>query len=160
MRFATGFVSPDHFRYPPTQFKGQNWRIRFGPLTEGSPITSDPLGNRRTALKEVFIIAKSETVARRVASNVVGAMTLLEGSSHLIPDVSDAFNWQDDPAPNVRRLHAATWSVDSFPLACRIAVRVSHRLRLQYALAKFKLSSETASVTLHEIGSREGAGIP
>jgi hypothetical protein len=35
--------------------------------------------------------------------------------------------------------------MSDFPLACRIAARVSYNLSLQYALAKYKLSSETAS---------------
>jgi len=81
MRFATGFVSTDHFEYPPAQLRGPNWRIRFGPQTERGRITSARRGNRVIPSKEVFIIADSETVARRVASNVVGAMTLLDGSS-------------------------------------------------------------------------------
>jgi hypothetical protein len=145
MRFATGFVAIDHFEYPPVRLRGRNWRIRFGPQISGESTTNTLLGNRVIESKEVFITAESETVARRVASDIVGAMTLLEGSSALIPDLSDAFHWQHDPAPNVKRLHAGHWATSGFPLACRIAVRVSYSLRLEYALAKFKLSSETAS---------------
>jgi hypothetical protein len=60
MRFATGFVSPDHFEYPLAQFRGRNWRIRFGPITKGGPITSSYVGNRVIGAREVFIIANSE----------------------------------------------------------------------------------------------------
>ena len=161
MRFATGFVSTDHFEYPPAQFRGRNWRIRFVPQTEARSTTSRRLGNSVIASKEVFIIAKSKTVARRVASNVVGAMTLLEGSSVLIGNVSDALDWQHDPPSNIKRLHAIrSWSMRGFPLACRIAARVSYSLRLQYALAKFKLSCETSSFDWIDLDPDHSETIP
>jgi hypothetical protein len=160
MRFATGFVSTDHFEYPPATFCGRSWRIQLGPQSKGSPIINGHLGNQAIASNEVFIVARSETVARRVASNVVGAMTLLEGSSVLIPDLSDAFHRQDDPEPNVKRLHAGCWSTSGFPLACRIAVRASFSLPFQYALAKYKLSCETASFAWIDLDPRHSEIIP
>jgi hypothetical protein len=158
MRFATGFVSTDHFQYPLAQFRGRNWRIRFGPQSKGSSITTAEIGNRVIPSKEVFIIANSESVARRVASSVVEAMTLLEGST--VPNFSHSFPWQHDPAPNTKRLHAEQWSNRGFPVACRIAVRASHRLRLQYALAKFKLSCENSSFDWIDLDPDQSRTIP
>jgi hypothetical protein len=161
MRFATGFVSIDHFEYPPTQLRGRNWRIRFGQKTEESySCTSTLLGNRTIPPKEVFIIAKTETVARRVASDIVGAMTLLQCGSVLIPEMSDALDWQCEPPPKVKRLHSGGWSMSGFPLACRIAARAASRLRLQYALAKFKLSCETASFASVDLDPYHSETIP
>jgi hypothetical protein len=160
MRFATGFVSTDHFKYPFAHFRGRNWRIQVGPQNAGNPTDFARSGNRSIAAKEVFIIAESEVVARRVASNIVGAMTLLEGSSALIPDLSDAFDWQHNPPSNVKRLHVGSFSRSDFPLACRIAARVSYSLRLQHALAKFKLSSETASLPWIDLDPDHSETIP
>jgi len=155
-----GFVSTDHFEYPAAQFRGRNWRIRFGPQSDGNPVASARFGNRVIRSKEVFILTKSEPVARRVASRVVEAMTLLNGSSVLIPDLSDALDLQPDRAHKVKRLHVGYWSMDGFPLACRIVARLSHSLRHQYALAKFKLSSEYASFAWIDLDPSHSETIP
>lgn len=160
MRFATGFVSTDHFEYPPAQLRGRDWRIEFGTQTEGSPAIKSHDGHRVFASKEVFIIARSETVARQVTSDIVGAMTLLEGSSVLIPELSDLLHLDNDPAAKVKHLHAGSWSISGFPLACRIAVRASNHLRLRYALAKYRLSSETASFAWIDLDPNHSETIP
>lgn len=153
MRFATGLISPDYFQYPSVQLRGPNWCIRFGRrIDEGASTTSTFWNGRLIAAKEVFIIAKSERTARRVVSDIVSAMVLLEGSTALIPDLAVPVDWQNDANEHrtgAKRLHSGGWSMSGFPLACRIAARVSRRLSLQYALAKLKLSCETAS--FHEI---------
>jgi hypothetical protein len=159
MRFSTGFVSVDHFKYPPAQFRGPKWCIRFGPQTEERSTTSARRGNRVIPAKEVFIIANSETVARRVASNVVAALTLVEGSSVLVPALSDSCDWQYDSAPNAKRLHAGQLATSGFPLACQITARASYSHRLQYALAKFKLSCETASFGWIDLDPGQRAGM-
>jgi hypothetical protein len=150
MRFATGFVVMDHFEYPQTRFRARNWRIELGPMSKGTQCYTSHCGKRTIPAKEIFIIAKSEAVARRVASTILGAMTLLGGESVTIPNISPdvwaELGVQLDPAPpNVKQLHGGCWSAMQFPLACLLTARVSRSLRLQYALAKFRLSTETAS---------------
>lgn len=157
-RFATGFVSTDHFEYSTAELRGRNWLIQFGPQTAGSPITSCQDGNRIVRSKEVFILAPSEIVARQVASDVVGAMTLLNGSAPPFIEGWDAPVLHNHASTT--RLHAGTVATDHFPLACRIAVSASNRLRRQYALAKFRLSCGSASFPSVDLDPSHSETIP
>jgi len=171
MRFATGFISADHFRYPAVRYRGRNWHILFGPQSVGIPTINSHVGRRVIPAKEVFITAKSERIARAVASNIVGAMVLLQGSSVLIPELTDAIELHEiaglrgmdevrSAAAEVRRLYVGHWSTDDFPLACRIASRVTHSLSLQYAVSKFRLSTESASFHFADLDPNNSDIIP
>jgi hypothetical protein len=160
MRFATGFLSLDRCEYTPKQLHGRNWQIRFGPQTGGTPTSYTHINGREVPAKEVFIIAKSETIARRVLSNIAAAITLLQGSSAMTPELPSPRPWERDPAPNVKLLHSGSLSMSGFPVACRIAARVSYSLRLQYALAKFDLSCKTASFDWIDLDPHHSDTIP
>jgi hypothetical protein len=159
MRFATGFMSIDRSQYKPEQLRGRNWRVRFSPPADRSTASYfTRRGNRDVAAKEILIVAESETVARRAVSRILGAMTLLQGSSSVIADLPLVRQQDQDSA--VKRLHNGAWSISGLPLACRIAVQASRRRRLEYALAKFKLSSETSSFDWIDLDPDHSETIP
>ncbi|MGL6075768.1 MAG: hypothetical protein ACRC8S_16550 [Fimbriiglobus sp.] len=136
----TGFLICDLDSYEVTDFKRPGWRIEF----VKSKMTSSAL--------EIQIVARSMDTAKRVASNIFSAMTLLHGGSKSLPE-SSLYEISD-------RLPQTSFSAPGFPAACQIATKISAEQDLEYALAKYRLSCDVSSFSCDELNPDKIERIP
>jgi len=139
---------------------GKDWTIEARQLPRLKKYRRYPLRTRRDFLPpEVVIRARNRPAAQRVASTLHAADSVVNGSvsgafifglEALRPPLAvplDARQAEDVPQNVVKEKREAQHSMSSsYESAIRLATRVSHRRRLQYAL--FKLYSSMTHVSV------------
>jgi hypothetical protein len=148
-KFWTGMLTiGDEPDQPSPPFRGAGWEATIGPQRKKPSTLHTTIHNVQEA-QEVILIAGSWETAQRTLDLILGCHTLVWGDPdvfkiRLVANNDQEPKWMEEDRR--KSLTKKTYATTDFPLACAIAAKVSRRLKLVYAVAKYKFSMSLYSV--------------
>lgn len=143
-QYRTGLWIVEDESFFTQSFKGRGWHIEFVSDTSDYPKMQN--GN------EIIIIAKKWETAQKAVNMIFNSLMLLDGSTQmtdLCPSVPVAIPLDEKVELPVDEsfVNREFYFHSSFlSTACLIACKVSRKIKYQYALSRFALSSELFSL--------------